>query len=40
MAMKSPPVMISPPVGCREEIQNPPELGLTTTAATELFVDF
>ena len=39
MVMKSPPVMISPPAGCREELQNPPELGLTTAAATELFVD-
>ena len=28
-----------PPAGCREELQNPPGLGLTMTAATELFVD-
>ena len=27
------------PTGCEEELQNPPELGLTTAAATELFVD-
>ena len=39
MVMKSPPVMIPLSRGCREEFQNPPELGLTTAAATELFVD-
>jgi hypothetical protein len=27
------------PAGCREELQNPPDLGLTTAAATKLFVD-
>ena len=31
--------MISPPAGCQEELQNPPDLGLMMTAATELFVD-
>ena len=38
MVMKRPPVMISL-LGCREELQNPPELGLTMTADAELFVD-
>ena len=27
MAVKRPPVMISPPAGCQEELQKPPELG-------------
>ena len=40
MVMKRPPVMISSPTGCRRQLQNPPDLGLTTTAAAELFVDF
>ena len=32
--------MISPPAGCREERQNSPDLRLTMTAATELFVEY
>jgi hypothetical protein len=27
------------PAGCREELQNPPELGSTMAAAMELFMD-
>ena len=30
MVVEIPPVMISPPAGCREELQNPPNLGLMT----------
>ena len=32
--------MISPLAGCREERQNSPDLRLTMTAATELFVEY
>ena len=32
--------MISPPAGCREELQNSPDLRLTMTAATKLFVEY
>ena len=32
--------MISPPAGCREELQRSPDLGLMTTAATKLFHRF
>ena len=35
-----PLMIISPPAGCWEELQNPPNLGLTMTAVMELFVDF
>ena len=35
-----PPVMISPQEGCREELQNPSDLGLMTTVVKKLFVDF
>ena len=40
MVMKRPPAMISPSGRVREVLQNPPDLGLIMTAATELFVDF
>ena len=30
----------SPPAGCREELQIPPDLGMEMTAATDSFVDF
>ena len=32
--------MISPPAGCREELQNSFDLRLTMTAATKLFVEY
>ena len=32
--------MISPPAGCREELQNSYDLRLRMTAATELFVEY
>ena len=32
--------MISPPAGCREELQIPPDLGTDTTEAIDSFVDF
>ena len=32
--------MISPPAGCREELQNSSDLRLTMTAVTELFVEY
>ena len=35
-----PPVMISPPAGCREELQNSSDLRLKMMAATELFVEY
>ena len=31
---------ISPPAGCREELQIPPDLGMEMMAATDSFMDF
>ena len=40
MVMKRPPVMISLSGRVPEQLQNPPNLGLTMAAAAELFVEF
>ena len=31
---------LSPPAGCQEELQTPPDLGMEMTAATDSFMDF